>query len=285
MCCNQPSPPAAPDYTSAAEKTAQGNLDAARLNVKANRPTQITPWGTSSWSSDGNDGWTQNVSLTPQTQSALNAQQGVQQGMNETAQGMLGQVNAQVDQPFDMSKVAERPDLGFGAVEKIRDAMLSRLRPSMDLQREQRLNKLRTQGITPGATEAWGQENKILDQKDNDMEIQALLGGMQSYNDITSREMQGRQQDIQEQSFLRSLPVNELNAILRGNTVGMPQFSGFSQQANTGGADYLGAAGAQGQAAMDVYNTQQGSYDAMMQGLFGLAGSGAMAYGMKKPAG
>ena len=38
-------PPAAPDYTAAANATAQGNLDAARVAAKANRVSQYTPYG------------------------------------------------------------------------------------------------------------------------------------------------------------------------------------------------------------------------------------------------
>jgi hypothetical protein len=43
------STPPAPDYAAAAQQTAQGNLDAARYATAANRPTQITPYGTSTW--------------------------------------------------------------------------------------------------------------------------------------------------------------------------------------------------------------------------------------------
>lgn len=43
------SAPPAPDYQAAAQQTAQGNLEAARYATIANRPTQITPYGTSSW--------------------------------------------------------------------------------------------------------------------------------------------------------------------------------------------------------------------------------------------
>lgn len=37
--------PPAPDYEAAAEKTAAGNLEAARVNAKANRVSQYTPYG------------------------------------------------------------------------------------------------------------------------------------------------------------------------------------------------------------------------------------------------
>lgn len=46
------SAPAAPDYEAAARETAAGNLAAARYATQANRPTQITPWGSSVWTSN-----------------------------------------------------------------------------------------------------------------------------------------------------------------------------------------------------------------------------------------
>ena len=40
-----PSAPAAPDYTGAAQATAQSNLDMARAATAANRVNQVTPYG------------------------------------------------------------------------------------------------------------------------------------------------------------------------------------------------------------------------------------------------
>ena len=40
-----PSAPAAPDYSGAAQATAAGNVDAARIATKANRVNQVTPYG------------------------------------------------------------------------------------------------------------------------------------------------------------------------------------------------------------------------------------------------
>jgi len=44
------SAPAAPDYTAAAQQTAQGNLEAARAAASANRVNQITPYGNLTYS-------------------------------------------------------------------------------------------------------------------------------------------------------------------------------------------------------------------------------------------
>jgi hypothetical protein len=44
------SAPPAPDYKGAAQATADGDLRNLNAQTVANRPNQVTPWGTSSWS-------------------------------------------------------------------------------------------------------------------------------------------------------------------------------------------------------------------------------------------
>ena len=51
MC--SPSPPPAPDYTGAAEATAEGNLEASRAAIEANRYDQFTPLGDLTWTNLG----------------------------------------------------------------------------------------------------------------------------------------------------------------------------------------------------------------------------------------
>lgn len=133
--------PKAPDYTSAAEATAQSNQWATEYQTNANRPDMETPWGTSSWAETKNfdqgaydramaewnskdakwrsknqalmpsqndyysSDWTNTVQLTPQQQEALDAQQRVQMNQSNLADQMQGQVAA------TMSKPLETPDL------------------------------------------------------------------------------------------------------------------------------------------------------------------------------
>ena len=51
--------PATPDYTGAAQATAQGNLDAARVAAKANRVSQYTPYGNLVYEQAGQSGFDQ----------------------------------------------------------------------------------------------------------------------------------------------------------------------------------------------------------------------------------
>jgi hypothetical protein len=98
------SAPPAPDYTGAAQATAQGNLANLDAQTAANRPTQVTPWGTSSWTntpgSGGTSSWSQNISLSPDQQAALNSQMQIQQNQSQLAQNMQGQVTSQMSNGF-----------------------------------------------------------------------------------------------------------------------------------------------------------------------------------------
>lgn len=264
-----PSVPAAPDYAGAAKATSEGDLQMAREALKANRPNQYTPWGNTQWKQNPDGSWEQRVSLTPDTQTALNNQQGIQSGMSGQALSMLPQVRDAVGTPFDMSRISEMPDLGFGAVQDIQDSVMKRLNPQLDRRRQMTETQLATQGITRGS-EAWQNAQQDLGFAENDAFSQALQQAMGAYDTITNRQVQGRQQGLQEQAWLRSLPINELNAVLTGQQVQNPQFSNFTNQATTKGADMFGAANASGNYATDVYNQQAASRDNMIGGLFSL---------------
>lgn len=99
---------------------------------------------------------------------------------------------------IDFSKLGNLPDAGFGAVEGIRDAMMSRLQPSLTQGRDREIQRLKAQGITEG-TPAWQAAMQSLNQRDVDANQQALLGGAQEYGNIWNRSMQGRQQGVNEQ--------------------------------------------------------------------------------------
>jgi hypothetical protein len=87
-----------------------------------------------------------------------------------------------------------------------------------------------------------------------------------------------RQQQIAEQQMQRNQPLNEMNAILSGTQIGMPQMPGFNQAQAGQATNYLGAAQMQGQAEMDAYNAKQQQSQGMMSGLGGLASAGIMAF-------
>src|SRR5580765_4384042 len=226
-----------PDYTKAAQQTAEGNLEMARSATMANRPTQITPFGESTWyNTPGTDEWVQDISLDPDTQAALESQQDVTRYMSDLGTKYMGRVEEGMDKPYaDLGPVEQQnlgamPELGFGAVQEIQDAMMQRLNPGLQKQRSAAQQRLASQGITLGS-EAENDIQGQLNESENAANREALLSAMGAYGDITGRQLQGRQQgmaeyaqrqqtrqqQLQEEAYKRGLPLNELNAILRGN--------------------------------------------------------------------
>lgn len=123
----------APDYTGAAQATAAGNAQNLTAQTVANRPDQITPWGSSTWASttdmdayneavknwqiSGSDPtnkpdantyikWTNTTTLTPAEQAALDDQQKIQTNQSALASTLQGQVASTMANGFqapDMS--------------------------------------------------------------------------------------------------------------------------------------------------------------------------------------
>jgi hypothetical protein len=83
--------------------------------------------------------------------------------------------------------------------------------------------------------------------------------------------------DYQSQLTARNQPLNELNALMGGQQVSNPQFSGFFQQGNAGGADILGATQAQGQWNQGIFNQQAAAAAGNNSAMAGAAGTVAMA--------
>lgn len=102
--------PPAPDYAGAAQATANSSKEVTNINNYANRPTIKTPFGNQSWTTEkvidpatGQEvtAWTQNTSLTPQSQAALNSQLAMQQGRSDLANSLMPQAQEAVTKPID----------------------------------------------------------------------------------------------------------------------------------------------------------------------------------------
>lgn len=105
--------PAQPDYTGAAQATAQGQQQQTTQQTWANRPDQYSPFGSTTWSAtagtDPSTGqpitkWSQNTNLDPRVQGALDSQLASQQGRSDLANSMMGGVQQSMGQPMDWSQ-------------------------------------------------------------------------------------------------------------------------------------------------------------------------------------
>lgn len=111
------STPPAPDYAALAAQQAKSSKEVTRDQTYANRPNQVTPWGNVSWTPtetvDPSTGkkvtsWTQNTTLTPELQAALDSQISLQRGRSDLGNSLMGQVSDQLSKPFDWGSMPER---------------------------------------------------------------------------------------------------------------------------------------------------------------------------------
>lgn len=293
-------PPPAPDYTGAAQATAAGNLEAARVAAAANRVNQVTPTGNltytapqsvvdqagynaalaayakkpygtkpniSDFTTVPDNGWTATQTLSPSEQAKLDKNNALSIGLLDTAGKGLSSVDQLLsDTSLDESKLAQ-PSIQGKAVQ---DAIMERLRPELDREQAGLDNQLANQGIMQGS-EAWGTAQDKQAQSKNDLLTQAALQGINTGN-------AARQQGITEQYAAQSRPLDIVNALRTGNQVQNPNFVNVPQQQTTAGADLLGAAQGNYNAAMGQYNAQQAGSNNLLSGLFSLGGAGITKY-------
>jgi len=260
------SAPAAPDYAGAAKETAAGNLEAARYATKANRMTQINPYGQIEYTQDATDPdkWTQKQTLSPEAQDTVNRQIALSNDYAQIAQTGLDKARSTLENPnLDVSQLPAR---AINVGQTAQDAIMSRLDPRFAQQEDQLRTRLANQGITLGS-EAYGREMNQFGQQRNDAMMQAALQGI-------NLDQANRGAALQEQAYLQDRPLNLINALRTGAQVQNPQFQQFAQQQTTAGPDMLGAAQAQYGADMDAFNAEQAQSGGLMSGLFGLGMAG-----------
>lgn len=185
--------------------------------------------------------------------------------------------------------------------QSIVDALMARNQPGLQQARQAKETQLLNSGIERG-TDAWNREQDNLSRGENDARMAAVLAGGQEQSRLAGLDQnaaqfanqaqgqqftqqmsldnlvnalesqragfnnQSRQQGIQEQAYLRSLPLNELNALRSGAQVTSPQFGNY-YTANTQAAPVMDAAIAQGNYNMQQAAQQQSGMNSLMGGL------------------
>jgi hypothetical protein len=260
--------PPPPDYLGAARETAAGNLDAARATAAANRVNQVTPYGNLTYSisgkdSYGNDMYTANQTLTPNQQRILEQNQGLSSGLLNTAQSGLNYANDILSRPgVDLSQL---PQIGINPGETYSDAIMRRLAPQIAQESQSSDAQLANQGIAPG-TEAYANAKRQLAMSQNDRQLGAITSGM-------NVGMGANQQAFQQQAYNQMQPINVINALRTGSQVQNPNYVSVPQQANTGGADILGATNALYTNQVNATNAQNAASGNFMGGLMSLGGA------------
>jgi len=172
------------------------------------------------------------------------AQMGLQEG-SEAYQNSLREFNRSKDESYQGAQLAS---VLAGGQEQSR--MLSDLLAS----RESNI------GLRQGQ---FGQDMALYGADQGERQAQAT-----SELNLAQQAAQQRQQQLSEQAYQRSLPINEISALLGGGGVNMPQFANFAPSTPFNSPDLLGATQAQ-------YNAAMGQYNAGRQGKGSMLGAGA----------
>ena len=354
------SAPAAPDYIGAANTQAAASKELTNIQNYANRPVINTPFGSQSWGTqavtDPATGqavtqWTQNNTLAPGLQDALNDQIAIQGGRSDLANSFMGRVASEYSKPFDYQNLpqmtsANEPGtlntgvkdysnalttgFNFGAPlpqfdssyrDTVANQLMQKMQPVHDYQQKQLETKLANQGFTQGseafnralnelgsrqsaerfnALDSAGNEAQRLynmqmgtAQQGYNQNLQAAqfqnqalgqgsaldLANMNAQNNAMSQQFnlnqqyanqqnQLRQQAIAEQAQRRGMSLNEMNALLSGQQVSMPQMPSFTAASKSDTPNILGA-------TQSGYDAQLGAYNAQQAGANSILGAGA----------
>lgn len=258
---DQPAPPPAPDYSGAAQATAAGNLEAARVASKANRINQYTPYGNLTFTNGiggDQDRWQSNVDLSPVGQQLLNYDNAAKLGLGGLTTDAMGRVSQGLQKPFDFGSVND-------VYNKAYETSTARLNDRFGRDQTSLETQLTNQGLRPGS-EAWDNAMKNFNYGKND-----------AYQQAQGQAIATMPQTYQLAQSLRNLPLNELNALRTGAQVQNPTFQSLPQQQTTPGANMLGAEQSAGQYNQGLYNAKIGQNNAMTSGLFSL-GSAALGF-------
>lgn len=224
------------------------------------------------------DNWSNTVAFSPSQQALFDQQNQLQTGLFGAQDQALSRVNQTMGQGFDTSSLPSAGSV-YDPTQATNTAtadILSRVNPQLDRQEAALRTQLANQGISQGSA-AWNTAMTQLGQDKNDAFTQAALQGinlgMQQQGQTYGQQTNNRTQALTLASYLRSLPLNELNALRTGNQVSSPTFNGYSQQATTAGPDYTGAANQQYNAALGASNAQNAGASSALGGLFSLGGT------------
>lgn len=261
--------PPAPDYVGAAQQTAAGNLEAARATAAANRTNQVTPYGNLTYTANpgtdpyGNTLYTATQTLSPEQQKIYQQESQLNEGLMSTANKGLDYANEVLSKPgVDTSKL---PSYGINPGETYSDAIMRRLAPQIAQESEMSDAQLANQGIAQG-TQAYENAKRQLAMSQNDRQLGAITSGM-------NVGLGANQQAFQQEAYNQMQPINVINALRTGSQVQNPSFAATPQQANTGGADILGATQAGYQAQLAAANAKNAGKGGFMSGLMGLGGA------------
>lgn len=234
-----------PDVVGAAREEGEFSRETARDVTYADRPDQYNPWGSVTWgqeqvidpaTGEPTTKWTQNESLSPDSQNLFDTQMGMMQGRSDLAGGMMGRVGQEMGAAPDWAQFGDVQGMNYDpsqirqhAEDASYQRAASRLDPRFARESEAMEVKLRNQGLRPG-DQAYDAQIGTFNTGKNDAYNQAIWGATQAgqgeAGQLWDQQMGGtqmanalRQQQIQEYMGKRSFSLGEQEQLNQGNTL------------------------------------------------------------------
>lgn len=301
------SAPAQPDYVGAANATSAGNKEAALTTGALNRPTQVNPYGQTTWSlkegADANNpqpgDWIQTQTLSENQQNLLSSNEQTSLALSDLANKGVGAAGQVLDHGYDASNLPTAagnintdPNQYAAERQQVQDATYNRATQYYDDRYGKDENQLRTQLANQGLDEGSAAYANAMTRFNQDKSTayadatdRAVLAGGQEQSRIQQDLVQALQQQqnrrnnqLQEDLTLRELPINEINALRTGTQVTNPQFSSVPTVGGYQGADLLGATAAAGNYNQQTAAAKSAAQSSANSTYGNLAASGLLAY-------
>lgn len=290
---SSPRAPAAPDPTATANAQAAANVQAARTTAALNRVNQYTPFGSVTYQNVGEeelnrrltDRYNQYQAGTYRPDYGVNSfgaqiqegwrgdieRENLMRELGTNADRWESRVNIDprlqgaIDNVYGILGTPIDPNSAGASRDAAANAMLQRVNPQMEQQRNALDTRLRNQGLTPGS-EAWQNAWREYGMQENDMRLA-----------IDSQAENERSRALQNMLTMRQAPLNEVLALMNGTQVG----GGNGGGVNVAPADITSAIGmnqaAQQQAYQGKVANQQGNNAAAAAGVGAAASIAAAA--------
>jgi len=277
-----PKTPEPPKYAAAAQATAQGNIENAKLAQVANMVNQYTPQGSVTYKPigtvDGYTQWGQTVEMSPEQKALYDQSMRVNQRLGDISEQGVGYVQSALDKPLSyegMQDIGTPGQIQQAASDAAYSNATRYLDPQFARQSAALENQLANQGITRGS-EAWNnamaQQNEQKEQAYSTARNQAYAQGLTGAGQAYNQALGARQQQINEAQSLRQDPINMLNAVRTGEQMTAGQqpsvnTSGPGLMSTVAGPNMLDAARYSWGADINQYNANAAKQEQRNEGI------------------
>jgi len=228
------------------------------------------------------------VSLSPQQQQLLNTQTGLQQGIGNLAGSMFGSMGNPMQGISNLPNVNQQyqalgqmPQFNNDYVTQQQQAIMGRLQPGLDQQREQLTSQLMNQGITATSNpQAYDAAMRELNQSQNDQTMNAQIQAANQGSQMFQNQLAGYQSGVGNIGTMYNLGTQQA---LQPLSTFQSLYGGFQgptipQQQQGAPSNYLNAAQLQQQQNIANQNLQTAQQNQLLGGLFGLGSAGIIAH-------